>query len=519
MLHLTFRRSIVFFIVAVCLHRRVVARRGGADDRAGAAPKIGPKEGLTPCLAVAADGSPVWPSTTFPPMKHITVAFRLKPGETGKELKSKWKSLGDNEQVIAENALELKGQKNGFLRLVLKQPAPPGKYRLETTIDDQPWESVDLAVAPPITEGVAEKPEDLVPLVDGQKTSYDMNLMTGPGTTMEVPGVQAAADGTAGADVDMVVGKSDDNGTLYTMVINGKPVRDLYVKMDAKGLTAVKSKEGDAIKPMEPPQVVLALPPALEGETEWTSPGRQGGEQKFQFFGPLTVQGPAGETTGYVLFSDEPITAGEPGSPAVRGRETVEQHFVPKVGMVREVRVATLGGRLSSRQETTIKGAAADTGGAVAGAGGGGEGGMAYKMVADPAMKGRLGRIKFEYPKDSKFADARVAVFKPGTKKEISGGYGNATYELMPGKYDVAINHKKVPVEVKSGHNTVPNVGVLRVHAGGETRVKVLDSDKKTELHGGYGGGDIPLPVGSYILQIGGADEPIKIEDGKIVEF
>jgi hypothetical protein len=62
--------------------------------------------------------------------------------ESGKELKSKWKALGGDEQVVAENSLDLQGQKSGFLRLVLKKPAPPGKISgVETTIDDKPWES------------------------------------------------------------------------------------------------------------------------------------------------------------------------------------------------------------------------------------------------------------------------------------------------------------------------------------------------------------------------------------------
>jgi hypothetical protein len=358
-------------IFAALMLAPAIARAAAAP--ATAAPKAGPKAGLTPCLAVAADGSPVWPSTTFPPMKRITVAFRLKPGESGKELKSTWKALGGDKQVIAENALELKGQKTGFLRLVLKQPTPPGKYRLETTIDDKPWESIELEVAPPITQGLAERPADLVPLVEGQKTAFDMTLVTGPGTTMEIPGAQVGPDGTTRATVEMVVGKSDENGTLYSMVINGKTVRDLYVKMDSKGLTAVKVKEGDAIQAMEPPQLVQPLPPSLENESEWTSSGEPGGaEQKFQFFGPLTVQGPSGPTTGYVMYSDEPISAGEPGSPAVGGRATVEQHFIPKVGLVREMRVATLGGRLSSKQEI-----------ARAGMGGGGGGG-ADRQASSP---------------------------------------------------------------------------------------------------------------------------------------
>jgi hypothetical protein len=76
-----------------------------------------------------------------------------------------------------------------------------------------------------------------------------------------------------------------------------------------------------------------------------------------------------------------------------------------------------------------------------------------------------------------------------------------------------------VPVEVKSAYNTIPIVGVLRLHAGKETLVKVLETDKKTQLYSGYGDADVPLPIGDYVIQIAGAEEPIKIEDGKILEY
>jgi hypothetical protein len=88
----------------------------------------------------------------------------------------------------------------------------------------------------------------------------------------------------------------------------------------------------------------------------------------------------------------------------------------------------------------------------------------------------------------------------------------------MPGRYDAAINTKRVAIEVKSGHVTIPHCGVLRVHAGGDTSFKVLDADKK-QVFGGYGANDIALPPGTYTIEIAGASEPITIEDGKIVEF
>jgi hypothetical protein len=219
----------------------------------------------------------------------------------------------------------------------------------------------------------------------------------------------------------------------------------------------------------------------------------------------MTIGGPSGPATGYLLFSEEQTSAGSPGTEAVRGKNSIERYFVPKVGLVREVQVDTLSGKLTTRREIKLGG-----------------GGGAYTMVADPNMKGRLGRVQCAYPADTKFSDAHVAIFKGETKPDadpMSAGYGDKSFELMPGRYTVAINNKRVPVEVKSGHNTVPRVGVLRVQAGSQTHFRVLDADGKTELIAGYGTKDIPLPVGSYVLDISGSQEPIKVEDGKVTEF
>jgi hypothetical protein len=166
--------------------------------------------------------------------------------------------------------------------------------------------------------------------------------------------------------------------------------------------------------------------------------------------------------------------------------------------MVREEKVSMLGGQLSGRNTLTLSDA------------------KPYKLVADPSMKGRLGRVRIVFPKDAK-AESAVAVYKGDQK--LSGGYGPNDYEIMPGRYEIEISQKRVPVEVKSAHNTIPACGVLRIHAGGNTAYSVLDADQKTKLAGGYGQADIALPVGSYFVEISGAAEPVKIEDGRVTEF
>jgi hypothetical protein len=490
-----FIRACVTTIIVFCL--ALTARAQGAAN--------GAEQPLVPCVAVAADGTPIMAGNSLPSSKKLTVAFRLPADDQSKVLKSRWVALvGSTEGDIAENTLDLKGQKTGWLRLSLKQPAPAGKYRLETKLDDKPWKSIELNVVAPPEQGKAGKPSDLIPLEEGKTANYEMVIRPQPGTKVDVPGVTPEADGTIRTTIGTKVGKADDAGTQYEVSINDKPVGMMWVKLDERGLQAHRMKEGDNAKEINPPKMIYPLPPQLEDGTEWIVKSDDGGEQKLTLYGPMTIDGPSGPATGYLILSEEQTSTGSPGTEAVRGKNSIERYFVPKVGLVREVQVDTLSGKLTTRREIKLGGS------------------QAYTLVADPNMKGRLGRVQCAYPADTKFSDAHVEIFKGEAKPDASpmtAGYGDKSFELMPGRYTVSINNKAVPVEVKSGHNTVPRVGVLRVQAGSQTHFRVLDADGKTELFAGYGTRDIALPVGSYVLDISGSQEPVKVENGKVTEF
>jgi len=469
--------------------------------------KSGTEELLTPCLEIAADGSAVYPTTTLPPSRHLHVVFQLKPDAKAKMLASRWIALDAGQQVVAENELDLKGQRSGWLRLVLQEPAPEGRYRLDALLDGKKWKSVEFSVAAPSGQAMAEKPTDLTPLVEGTTMTYDMTMRVGKGTKAEVPGMQFDDEGVARGRLVTTVGKTEPAGTSYMLKVNDQEVAQVWVRADEKGVYVVRRKNPDSEQPQDlnPPQMLQPLPPKLENGTEWTAPGHDGGELKLQLFGPVSVQGPDGPANGYVIFSSQEITEGSPGVPATRGKETIERHYLPKVGLVKEVRVATIGGKLASRQEVVLAS------------------NLAYKLVVNPKMKGRLGRVQFSYPANTNNSNARVAVYRSdgeGDKdKPVNSGYGEAGFDLMPGRYEAAVNNKRVPIEVKSGHDTIPRCGVLRVHATSETRFRIFDADGKTELHSGYGEQDVALPMGSYVLEIAGATEKITIADGQVVEF
>ena len=139
-------------------------------------------------------------------------------------------------------------------------------------------------------------------------------------------------------------------------------------------------------------------------------------------------------------------------------------------------------------------------------------------VVANPAMKGRLGRLVVTYPDGAKTSGARIDVSKEGN--QTTSGHGNQAFDLLPGSYTVVISGKRVDnVRVQSGHDTKVKVGVLRVTAGGNTRVNVLDQDRKTQVTSGHGNQEFGLPIGTVHVQIAGQMEAVTIQEGKITDF
>jgi hypothetical protein len=144
----------------------------------------------------------------------------------------------------------------------------------------------------------------------------------------------------------------------------------------------------------------------------------------------------------------------------------------------------------------------------------------AWSVAANSALKGRMGRLVVTFPVGAKVSETHCAVFKAGDKKSIEAAYGKLEQELLPGSYDVVISGKRVagaPVVAKS--DTVIQVGVLRVSAGSNTHVEILDADNKTQLTSFYGTRDVGLPVGSFNVMVSGQSAPVEIKAGQVTEF
>ncbi|MBI4566060.1 MAG: hypothetical protein HY716_15345 [Planctomycetes bacterium] len=142
--------------------------------------------------------------------------------------------------------------------------------------------------------------------------------------------------------------------------------------------------------------------------------------------------------------------------------------------------------------------------------------GKGYTISEDPGAKGRMGMILVQFPEK---ASSHVEILNPGTKERLEDRYGNCTFEVHPGTYDVSISKRIVRVEVKSKHVTKVHVGVLRVHLKSGTYVEVLDVDQKTRLEDRYGDAVFGLPEGTYYVKVAGRMEEVKVEKDKVTDY
>jgi hypothetical protein len=141
------------------------------------------------------------------------------------------------------------------------------------------------------------------------------------------------------------------------------------------------------------------------------------------------------------------------------------------------------------------------------------------ELTPNAELPAGMGRIVVSYPGD---ADAtRLDVYAAGdAAKAIDGAYGDATFELAAGTYDVAIGGRRVPgVGVEAGHDTRIRAGVLHVHASDGTRIDLVEAADGTAVASGYGEKQYGLPVGPVGVEIAGQRDTALIEDGQVTEF
>lgn len=322
------------------------------------------------CLAAAADDSPVYPTRTFPPgTKEVLALFQLGQGETPRKLAGTWVALdignaAPKDSVIAKSELRVRGRRGSF-RLTGRGPAglPAGKYRFDLMADGKPWQSVDFTIVAVGRPHDVQRPADLLPLTSGKVWTYAFLQEAGPGAKVSLPGITPDADGKLRATVTLTVAKTGERGTLIELRRNGAHVFDQWWRVDGSGLRLTGIQVvGEELAPVDPPEVLWPFPLRTPQTWRWESNteavlkelGAKDSRLRrvFHMWGPLPVNGPRGEAPGYVVLSEERVKPQE-GMQALA--ITVERHFLPGAGMVREVIIQALNTEMVSRQELMLK--------------------------------------------------------------------------------------------------------------------------------------------------------------------
>lgn len=309
--------------------------------------------GLQLCLAAAADSSPVYPTQVFPfPTRDVAAVFRLGKGERYAKLTAAWTVVEVGTATapgpeIARSELPLQGKDRGVLRLAgLSQPLPVGSYRLDVEADGRPWRSVTFTVAAGQTAPRVERPEDLVPLDPGTEWTYALVQEAAEGVQIDLPGVRRDPDGARRALVTLTVVGTDAAGSRVETRVNTALVLEEWWRPGPSGFTATQRRRpGSAVTALQPPQVWLPFP--LGAPQAWTYEARDRSvRQTSRMWGPLPVATPQGHAPGYIVLTEERTAF---------SIVTVERHFVPAVGLVREVIVKMLDRERLNRQELVLQ--------------------------------------------------------------------------------------------------------------------------------------------------------------------
>lgn len=145
-----------------------------------------------------------------------------------------------------------------------------------------------------------------------------------------------------------------------------------------------------------------------------------------------------------------------------------------------------------------------------------------YEIVANPDLKGRLGRIVVAFPAGAAAPklSARTEFFKAGEGKGLRTEFGNAEVEMTPGAYDINIGgHKVGGVPVESRSDTIVKVGVLQLIGSDKTRFEIFEPAGKKGLQTLFGQNAIGLPIGTYEVEVNGQREPVTIQEGRVLEY
>ncbi|HUP00611.1 MAG TPA: hypothetical protein VM737_03700 [Gemmatimonadota bacterium] len=321
----------------------MLAGGAGAAEASGQVPK------LRLGLAAAADYSPVYPTNVLPTTNRLSVVFRFPEGERHGRLIGKLIVVDVGEEAppgfeVGVVEIALQGEDRGALHYTLPRPFPPGAYRLDVTADGEPWESLDFRVAPPLESGAVTDADQLMPLDPGTVWTYTFSQEAGQGARLDLPESLKGADGVYRATATLSIAALEDPGARLEVRRGGESQSEEWLRAGEAGVVSTQAREDGVLTTLDPPRPLFPMPSGLP--REWQYAMADGSfTLTYRMWGPIPVRGPAGEAPGYVVLVQH-------DGPAVT---TAERHFIPGIGMVREVILLAMQGRMLSRQEMVLQ--------------------------------------------------------------------------------------------------------------------------------------------------------------------
>ena len=320
--------------------------RAQQEPAAGA---VGAGGSLELGLAVAADYSPVHPTRAFPSRDtEVAAIVRLVPGERSERLTATWIAVdvGDAAppgHVILTREQRLEGEQVGAFTF-RTNASPPGSYRVEIAVDGEPWKSAAFEIVPAPEPASAAAGETLFPLAPGTRWTYAFVQEAGDAGRLDPPpGMTLDPDGAFRATMTQEVTAVDEAGARVELRRDGELVSAEWLRITDAGLIRTQREEGGQTIALEPPELLLPVPDSA-APREWEAPA-YAYDLVYRMWGPLPVWGPGGEAPGYVTLATYPAPYDA----------TVERHYLPGVGVVREVLITGREGRRISRQEMVLR--------------------------------------------------------------------------------------------------------------------------------------------------------------------
>ncbi len=136
-------------------------------------------------------------------------------------------------------------------------------------------------------------------------------------------------------------------------------------------------------------------------------------------------------------------------------------------------------------------------------------------VITKTNSKAGTGKLFVELPAGTEFD---VTLYAAGSTKVLSNTMLQQSFSLLPGSYDLEINHIKITaVPVEKGNSTRLKTGLLLI--SNPTTWTLYDEAKQKVLLNSTSAQRRGLPIGKYKLNIMKQDVDIEIKDGETVEF